>query len=59
MMMKRKGERGSPCRIPRVGEKGREGTPLMRIEKKVEEVKFKIYSTQVGAKPKASSTDCM
>jgi flavorubredoxin len=39
-----------------VGEKGWEGTPLMRIENKVEEVRFKIQSTQVGAKPKAKRT---
>jgi len=46
MMMKRKGDRGSPCIIPLEGEKGFEGTPLMRREKKVEEVKFKIQVTQ-------------
>jgi hypothetical protein len=44
-MMKRKGERGSPCLIPLVGEKGREGTPLIRIEKKAEEVRFRIQAT--------------
>jgi hypothetical protein len=46
MMMKRKGDRGSPCLIPLVGEKGFEGTPLMSSEKKAEEVRFKIQVTQ-------------
>ena len=46
MMMKRKGDRGSPCLIPLEGEKGLEGTPLMRREKKAEEVRFKIQVTQ-------------
>jgi hypothetical protein len=36
-MMKRKGERGSPCQIPREGEKVGEGDPLTRMEKKTEE----------------------
>jgi hypothetical protein len=57
MMMKRKGDKGSPCLIPRVGEKGCEGMPLIRIEKKVEEVKLRIQSTQAGANPKERSTD--
>jgi hypothetical protein len=42
-----------------VGEKGREGTPLIRIEKKAEEVRLRIQSTQAGAKPKARRTDFM
>ena len=42
MIIKRKGERGSPCLIPLEGEKGFEGTPLMSREKKAEEVRFKI-----------------
>jgi len=46
-MMKRKGERGSPCLIPLEGEKGREGTLLMRSEKKYEEVRFIIQLTQL------------
>jgi hypothetical protein len=46
MMMKRKGERGSPCLIPLEGEKGFEGTPLISREKKAEEVRFKIQVTQ-------------
>jgi hypothetical protein len=55
MIIKRKGERGSPCLIPLEGEKGLEGTPLTRREKKAEEVKFKIQSTQVWSKSKAKS----
>ena len=46
MMMKRKGDRGSPCLIRLEGENGFEGTPLMRREKKAEEVRFKIQVTQ-------------
>jgi hypothetical protein len=53
MIIKRKGDRGSPCLIPLVGEKGQEGTPLIRIEKKVEQVRFEIHSTQVWSTPKA------
>jgi hypothetical protein len=47
IMMKRKGERGSPCLIPLEGEKGQEGTPLIRMEKKAEEVRFRIQFTQL------------
>jgi hypothetical protein len=46
-MMKRKGERGSPYLIPLKGEKGHEGTPLMRREKNAEEVTFIIQVTQL------------
>ena len=46
-MMKRKGERGSPYLIPLKGEKGHEGTPLMRREKNAEEVRFIIQVTQL------------
>jgi hypothetical protein len=46
MSTKRKGDNGSPCLIPLEGKKGREGTPLTRIRKKVEEVRFKIQFTQ-------------
>jgi hypothetical protein len=59
MMMKRKGDRGCPCRIPRVGEKGCEGSPLIRIEKKEEEVNLRSQYTQAGANPKARSTYVM
>jgi hypothetical protein len=55
--MKRKGERGSPCFIPLEGEKGFEGTPLMRMENKVEEVRLKIQETQMGSKTKARRVD--
>jgi hypothetical protein len=52
MSTKRKGDNGSPCRMPLEGEKGREGTPSTRIEKKDEEVRFKIQFTQSWSKPK-------
>jgi hypothetical protein len=58
-IMKRKGERGSPCLIPLEGEKGFEGTPLTRIEKKAVEVRFIIQVTQLESKPKASSIACI
>jgi len=45
-MMKMKAERGSPYIIPLEGEKVQEGTPLMRMEKKVVEVRFRIQVTQ-------------
>jgi hypothetical protein len=45
MIMKRKGDRGSPCLIPLDGEKGFEGTPLMRRERNVEEVRLRIQVT--------------
>jgi hypothetical protein len=44
MITKRKGESGSPWKMPQVGEKGLEGTPLTKIEKKEEEVSFMIQS---------------
>jgi hypothetical protein len=59
MIMKRNGDRGPPCMIPRVGEKGREGTPLMRIENKEDEVRFRIQFTQEESKPKAKRTKCI
>jgi hypothetical protein len=42
IIMNRNGERGSPFLIPLVGEKGLDGTPLMRKEKMAEEVRFTI-----------------
>jgi len=53
IMMKRKGESGSPCLIPLKGEKGFEGTPLMRMENRAEEVRLTIQETQLGSKLKA------
>ena len=38
----RKGDRGSPWRIPRVGVMMPEGTPLTKIERKADEIKFII-----------------
>jgi hypothetical protein len=55
--MKRKGESGSPCLIPREGEKGFVGTPLMRMENRAEEVRLTIQETHVGSKPKARRFD--
>jgi hypothetical protein len=46
MIMKRKGERGYPWRIPLDEEKGRDGTPLIIIENKAEEVSMRIHLTQ-------------
>ena len=57
IITKRKGERGSPCLIPLVERKGREGVPLTRIEKKEEVVSLRIQSTQFFEKPKESKTD--
>ena len=57
MITKRKGERGSPCLMPLVKRKGQEGVPLTRIEKKGEEVRLRIQSTQWLEKPKDSKTD--
>jgi hypothetical protein len=44
-VMKRNRERGYPYLIPLEGEKGHEGIPLMRKEKKVMEVRFVIQVT--------------
>jgi len=44
VITKRKGERGSPCLMPHEGEKGWEGDPLTRMEKKVEVMRFMIQS---------------
>jgi hypothetical protein len=51
--MKRKGESGSPCLMPREGEKALEGMPLMSMENKAEEVILTIQETEVESKPKA------
>jgi hypothetical protein len=59
MIIKRNRDRGSPCLIPCMGEKGQEGTPLMRIEKKAEEVRFRIQLTQEESKPNAKRTERM
>jgi hypothetical protein len=54
--MKRKVERGSPCRIPQVGAKVVEGEPLMRIKKKGKEVRDKIHLIRRVEKSKANKT---
>jgi len=56
MIKKRRGESGSPWHMPREGEKGLEGTPLTKMEKKVEEVSFMIQSIQSTLNPKAKMT---
>jgi hypothetical protein len=59
MIIKRKGDIGSPYLIPHDGMKGREGTPLTRMEKKEVEVRFRIQVTQSSSKPKARSDSLM
>jgi hypothetical protein len=54
MMTKRKGESGSPCLMPLEGAKVLEGTPFTKMEKKVEEVRFRTQLTQSSLKPKAT-----
>jgi hypothetical protein len=51
--MKRKGDRGSPCLMPREGEKVVEGDPLTNIEKKAVEVRVSTHLIQRGEKPKS------
>jgi hypothetical protein len=46
MSTNKNGDRESPYLIPLDGENGMDGTPLTRMEKKVEEVRFKIQFTQ-------------
>jgi hypothetical protein len=55
--IKRKGDSGSPCLMPREREKGLEGTLLIRMENKAEEVRLTIQETQAGSKPKARRED--
>lgn len=52
---KRKGDRGSPWRIPQDGKKGDEGEPLNRTEKEREEMRFMIHLVQVALKPNANN----
>ena len=56
---KRKGERGSPWRMPLEGWKGREGMPFTKMKKKVEETRFITHLTDGGEKPKLVSILCM
>ena len=44
----KKGERGSPCLIPLEGRNVGEVDPLIRIEKKEEEMSDMIHWVQVG-----------
>jgi hypothetical protein len=53
IIMKRKDESGSPCLIPLERGKGFDGTPLIRMENKANEVRLTIQETHVGSKPKA------
>jgi len=52
--VKGKGEKGSPWWMPWEGRKGREGEPLMRIEKKTKEISVINQLTQEEWNPKAS-----
>jgi hypothetical protein len=56
-IIKRKGESGSPCLMPLVGEKGQEGTSLIRMENRADEVRLTIQETHLGSKPKARRVD--
>jgi hypothetical protein len=47
-MMKRKGERGSPCLKPLEGEKRPKGLPFRRMEKEGEEMQVWIHYSQVS-----------
>jgi hypothetical protein len=51
-MKNRKGERGLPCLIPLEGERVWEGTPLTRIEKNVEDMRFVVQEIHSLLKPK-------
>jgi len=52
MIMKRKGEKRSPCLMSLEGEKGIAGIPLIMMENIVEEVRLTIQETQLGSKLK-------
>ena len=52
-MMKRKGERGSPCLIPLEALKGVEADPLTKIEKNTDETMFMTQLVQSSKNPKA------
>lgn len=56
---KRKVERGSPCQMPLEGLKGWYGMPLMRMEKKEEDIRLWIHQTHIGEKPKVINIFCM
>jgi hypothetical protein len=58
-MTKRKGERGSPYRMPLVGKKVLDGTPLTMMEKKAEDVSLWIQETHSSQNPKDESTKLM
>jgi hypothetical protein len=51
--IKRKGKSGSPCLMPHEGEKGLEGTLLIRMENRAKELRLTIQETQAGSKPKS------
>ena len=55
--MKRKGKSGSPCLILLEGEKGLEGTPLIKIENMAKEVRLTIKETQEESNPKTRRVD--
>jgi len=55
MRRNRKGDKGSPCLIPREGLKGPEGTPLTRIDKNALETRLSIQAIHFVENPKASN----
>jgi hypothetical protein len=59
IMMRRKHESGSPCLISLGREKGLEGTPLTKMENRVDEVRLTIQETHEGSKPKERKVDFM
>jgi hypothetical protein len=54
--IERKGERVSPWKMLQEGEKVPKGEPLIRIEKKVEEMRDIIHLIYIGEKPKSLRT---
>jgi hypothetical protein len=57
--MNKKGERGSPCLRPLVGEKSPKGLPLMRMEKVEEEIQTLIQLIQEEWNPSLLITERM
>jgi hypothetical protein len=50
--IKRKGERGSPCLKPLLGENNPKGLPFKRMEKDEEEIQSSIHCSQIAWNPK-------
>jgi hypothetical protein len=58
-MTKRKGERGSPCLMPLIGEKVLEGTPFTNMETKDEELRLRTHLIHSSLNPKATRRECI